>query len=74
MVEPVPDAFLESQVHPAISPLTDTDGEVASLVQEGHSVNVGQPQLKTNHLSLALHCTVVNLKVSSGHNSIHPGI
>ena len=45
MVEPVSDAFLESQVHSAVILLVDADGEVPPLVQERDPVNVGQLQL-----------------------------
>ena len=50
VVEPVSDALLESQVHPPVSLLVDADGEVASLVQQRDSVNVGQLQLKMRPL------------------------
>ena len=46
VVEPVPDALLQSQVHPAVRLLVDADGEVASLVQQRDSINVGQLQLR----------------------------
>ena len=46
VVEPVSDSLLEPQVHPAVRLLVDTDGEVAPLVQQRDSVNVGQLQLE----------------------------
>ena len=46
VVEPVSDALLESQVHPAVRLLIDADCEVSSLVQQRDAINVGQLQLK----------------------------
>ena len=46
VVEPVPDALLQPQIHPSLRLLSDADGQVTSLVQESHSINVGQLQLK----------------------------
>ena len=59
VVEPVSDPLLESQVHPPVRLLVDADGEVASLVQQRDSVNVGQLQLKIRPLhceTSVLHC------------------
>ena len=46
VVEPVPDALLQPEVHPALRLLADGDGEVAPLVQQRDSVDVGQLQLE----------------------------
>ena len=58
VVEPVSDPLLESQVHPPVRLLVDADGEVAPLVQQGDSVNVGQFQLKIRPLTI-LYCTAL---------------